>query len=148
MSVKNFVMACVLTLCACAPVDVSGALDGGDPEVSTQALRLRAGTSSACDQVHCVSTQECVEVAGHARCVLRQYGKDAGIAEPECQIDSDCRLAANYCDGCSCEAVPTVQVQLQNKGCQPVACLIDPCRGLGARCEAGHCSVGAPGEER
>jgi hypothetical protein len=56
----------------------------------------------------------------------------------ECSKDSACRLQADYCDGCECVALGPGEKLPPCKG-DVVACLVDPCRGMVARCDAGVC---------
>lgn len=65
-----------------------------------------------------------------------------GICEAEgpagaCKTDADCRLEANYCGGCGCEALGPGQ---SGVACSdPVQCFRYPCEGLSAVCVSGGC---------
>lgn len=60
----------------------------------------------------------------------------------ECRSDADCRLFSDYCEGCNCVALGTGESDPVCKG-NPVACFVDPCLNLKARCEFGSCVAGA-----
>ena len=68
-------------------------------------------------------------------------GRDATPGEPgkrACQSDADCRMQADYCTGCDCEALgPGENV----RGCagSAVSCLVDPCAGKSVLCVRGQC---------
>lgn len=72
---------------------------------------------------------QCVE----ALCVWTEPEVD------ECSSDADCRIAANYCGGCHCEALAPGEEAAPCK--DPVACLLDPCHFLVAVCDDGTCST-------
>jgi hypothetical protein len=62
----------------------------------------------------------------------------------ECQSDADCHAVADYCHG-GCDCVATSSARKAPRGglrCpDPVACLVDPCTGLTAVCDAGRCMI-------
>lgn len=57
-----------------------------------------------------------------------------------CQLDQDCRLFDDMCTGCDCRALAQGD---PNPTCptQGVQCLVQPCAGKRAACEAGQCVV-------
>jgi hypothetical protein len=56
-----------------------------------------------------------------------------------CTVDADCHLEDNYCGGCACAALTAGQ---HGPSCaNPVQCFRQPCGGLTARCDAGHCTA-------
>jgi hypothetical protein len=57
-----------------------------------------------------------------------------------CAKDADCRLFSDYCDGCACRALAAGQGDPVCKG-TIVTCLVDPCEGKQAACNAGTCAV-------
>lgn len=57
-----------------------------------------------------------------------------------CASDADCRLFSDYCTGCDCRALRTVEVDPVCEG-PGVRCFADPCGGKTAVCEQGACVV-------
>lgn len=57
----------------------------------------------------------------------------------ECQTDADCQILESYCGGCECLAARSRAGVLDCT--DPVACLVAPCQGKTAACEAGQCVV-------
>jgi hypothetical protein len=55
-----------------------------------------------------------------------------------CQKDADCRLYSSTCDGCSCLHLLVSDPDPVCNGTM-VSCFVDPCSGMVARCNAGHC---------
>jgi hypothetical protein len=65
---------------------------------------------------------------------------DLAQAGSSCSVPADCRLYSNNCDGCSCEALRTDEIDPVCNG-TPVSCFVDPCSGKSADCQAAHCVV-------
>lgn len=67
-------------------------------------------------------------------------GVDAADAShgAACQHASDCRLVSFECTGCDCLALGTADTNPVCSG-TGVQCLRDPCQGLTAACQGGHC---------
>ncbi len=62
---------------------------------------------------------------------------DANILKSPCTVASDCRTFSNYCSGCACDVLGTGNA---NPGCDAgtVSCIVDPCYGHTAACDATH----------
>lgn len=111
------------------------------PTNGADALSVKQDSASegSCPRVPCPAGRACVEADGGARCVLA--APDA--AAVACQVDSDCRLFADYCGGCACRALGHGEQHPVCKGAV-VACFADPCRNLESHCEAGRCIARPP----
>jgi hypothetical protein len=67
-------------------------------------------------------------------------GSDLAQAGASCSVPADCRLYSNDCDGCSCQALRSDEVDPVCNG-TPVSCFVDPCAGKSADCQNAHCVV-------
>jgi hypothetical protein len=56
----------------------------------------------------------------------------------ECRLDSDCRLSANYCGGCACDALTQSEAAAVCR--DPVQCLRNPCGDYRPACVSGQCT--------
>jgi hypothetical protein len=65
---------------------------------------------------------------------------EGGTVGSECVTDADCKITSNYCDGCSCTAMPT-KASLPKCTGNTVQCFSDPCRGRAAACVSGFCKA-------
>ncbi len=71
---------------------------------------------------------------------VRQDTTTACVAPPECKVDSDCQIVADYCTGCDCRALPSSD-SLDACGGPGVRCFADPCLSKRPLCAAGKCVV-------
>jgi hypothetical protein len=88
----------------------------------------------------------CVAQTGaDARPEISEQVEDLGAHNPSrratCYSDADCHVAANYCDGCECVVLGPGESLPKCTG-TPVQCFVDPCRGVEAHCDNGHCGSG------
>jgi hypothetical protein len=131
----------MLLISACYVQGPSKRANGG---AASAELKASSEEPGSCERVPCPASHECVEADGGARCALRHPAADAADGGA-CQVDSDCRLFSDYCDGCYCRALgpgerkPTCKADL-------VACFVDPCRNLESHCDSGRCVARPPGE--
>jgi eight-cysteine-cluster-containing protein len=65
-------------------------------------------------------------------------GGTGGTAGSGCDIDDDCVLYSNYCDGCTCEALLKNEREPVCTGTL-VTCFVDPCLNHIAACVNGAC---------
>src|SRR5262245_45563823 len=86
----------------------------------------RAGERECKDDADCPSEDQICE---NGSCVAE--------SQP-CTDDDDCRLFSSYCEGCFCLALGVDEPDPKCDGVE-VACLIDPCAGQQAACDAGTC---------
>lgn len=119
-----------LALAACAD---AGPVDDVEPTPSEAALRPRP--IDPCATVRCRAGFSCEVTNGKVTCVPEDTGK------VQCKRDEDCRLVANYCGGCNCLALGPGQSEPKTCDEGEVACLVFPCFGLEAVCEAGRCTT-------
>jgi len=59
---------------------------------------------------------------------------------PQCNVDRDCELQDNYCEGCACDSVP-VGTPPATCATPPVQCFRQPCGGMVPKCDAGRCTA-------
>lgn len=100
------------------------------PEPSVRDRNLPPGCHADCPP--CPKGQVCPTIACQIVC-----------APGHCAANSDCRLEANYCRGCNCEALTRSQT---GTTCPPddiVYCFADPCLNKVAACDqaTGRCVV-------
>jgi hypothetical protein len=62
----------------------------------------------------------------------------AAAAPPQCATNADCVAFSNYCNGCSCNAVPVGAGAPKCTG-RIVSCFLNPCRNATAVCQVGKC---------
>ena len=55
-----------------------------------------------------------------------------------CHKDADCRLYSSSCDGCTCLHLLVTDPDPVCTGMM-VSCFVDPCSGMHAYCNGGHC---------
>ncbi|XXX78609.1 hypothetical protein WMF30_07520 [Sorangium sp. So ce134] len=125
-------LAALLPACGAPPADDAEGADEAVLSEQTEAIVGPVKGRDACAAIRCMDGFVCEEQSGSPACVA--------APPPECQTDDDCSLVASYCGGCTCNAVPTGQVEpkcLEGE----VACLISPCLGLAASCQAGACVI-------
>lgn len=128
------VTACGLSACAATDeANPPGMDEPGSEEMSGLQQESQALKINPCALVRCRAGTQCEVQDGHAVCVP--------TPRPECSSDKECRLFSNYCDGCECTALSTVEVDPVCKG-NIVACFVDPCRGAEAQCVRGQCVLG------
>ena len=60
-----------------------------------------------------------------------------------CAADADCRLFDNYCTGCECLVLAKSEPEPKCAG-PGVECVVAPCAGKKAACQAGRCAVTVP----
>jgi hypothetical protein len=64
-----------------------------------------------------------------------------GRAASQCSGSPDCKVASDYCGGCTCVALGAGE-SLPACNTTPVTCIVDPCSGHSATCGAnGACAV-------
>lgn len=126
-------LAGLLPACGAPP---AGDLDHAEEAVLSAQADAIVGIvrgRDACAAIRCRDGFLCEEQDGRPVCV-------AVPPPPACQTDDDCSLIANYCGGCNCNAVPSGESEPKcDEG--EVACLVWPCLGLQASCQAGTCVV-------
>lgn len=68
---------------------------------------------------------------------------DAATDAPPCTVSADCRTFSDYCGGCACDVLA---VGAPDPTCDAgtVSCLVDPCQGKMATCDATHQCVLTP----
>jgi hypothetical protein len=90
-----------------------------------------------------------VDAAGCQMCACAE----AGNAPPECNVDGDCARVPADCCGCANggtdTAIPATDVAAHQAALmcppQPACPGVDVCEpGVGAHCDAGHCTLGDP----
>ncbi|WP_437725799.1 hypothetical protein [Sorangium sp. So ce861] len=126
-------LAALLPACGAPP---AGDLDLGEAAaLSEQADPILGPVKGhdACAAVRCKDGFVCEAQNGSPVCVA--------APPPECQTDDDCSLVASYCGDCTCNAVPSGEVEPKCVEGE-VACAVWPCLGLTASCRAGTCVVG------
>ncbi len=129
-------LAGLLPACGAPP---AGDLDDAEEGVLSAQADAIVGIPrgrDACAGVRCKDGFLCETQGGSPVCVA--------APPPACQSDADCSLVANYCGGCNCNAVPTGESEIASEPkCLEgeVACLVWPCLGLQASCQAGTCVV-------
>lgn len=122
---------------ACAGDVSSGPSEPGE---ASDALRAE-DRSNPCALVRCKSGFVCQVSGGIPACVPEELSpKDP--SKIECKTDADCRLHADYCEGCNCLALGPRERPPMCEG-EEVACLLWPCQGLAAVCDEGECVVDA-----
>jgi hypothetical protein len=149
---------CALLALSCIAgdgTDVGSSEQGLTAEGARCTIRGRPPVQTGCAQGEsciveaCTNSipPSCVGHCGTTRFLPPVGVPDAGISAPagECESDADCRAVADYCHGgCDCVATTARKVPAarRGRGCpDPVACLVDPCIGRTATCEAGRCIV-------
>ncbi|WP_437815462.1 hypothetical protein [Sorangium sp. So ce1078] len=126
-------LAALLPACGAPPADD---LDHAEEEYVSERADAIVGVvkgRDACAAVRCKEGFLCEEQDGSPVCV-------AVPPPPVCQTDDDCIIVENYCGGCNCNALPlgeSLPKCLEGE----VACLVSPCLGLRASCQAGACVV-------
>lgn len=115
----------VLMISACMAEDAPRA-EEGEPGAIVEGLTAR---KNPCDLVRCMDGFSCAVRAGKAVCTPN-----------ECDVDSDCRLEADYCGGCHCAALGEGETLPACKG-DEVACFVSPCLHKTPQCVAGQCVV-------
>lgn len=83
----------------------------------------------------CQPGEMCAEVC-YGTCVPDKAAPQAS----RCEADGACRVRANYCGGCRCEAVLTGAPVTPCTG-PTAACLADPCAKQKAICQQGTCAL-------
>jgi hypothetical protein len=63
------------------------------------------------------------------------------MAPVSCSSDSDCRVASDYCEQCSCKVIGKDGALPKCVGGKSVQCVMDPCRNKHAVCSAGKCAL-------
>ncbi len=73
----------------------------------------------------------------YAALLLGALACGSGGNRHPCSVASDCRTFSNYCGGCACDVLGTGDA---NPGCDAgtVSCVVDPCYGHTAACDATH----------
>ena len=71
--------------------------------------------------------------------------KGGSATSTACNTDSDCRMFSDACGICSCRPFAKTSPDPKCPGGR-MACLIDPCTGLGVFCRKGNCALGPPGD--
>lgn len=107
-------------------------MEGDDAPGTAEASLVKR---NPCDLVRCPNGTSCVVESGKPVC-----------APTECKTDADCRLEADYCGGCNCQALAQGETIPVCKG-DVVACFVWPCMGREARCVSGSCEVDGPAVE-
>ncbi|WP_437678105.1 hypothetical protein [Sorangium sp. So ce131] len=126
-------LAALLPACVGSPAEDLGQAEEGYVTEETQALGGIVKQRDACSAVRCRDGFVCEAQNGIPACV-------PAPPPPVCETDADCSLVANYCGGCNCDAVPSGEPAPKcTEG--EVACLVWPCQGLAASCQAGRCVI-------
>jgi hypothetical protein len=107
---------------------------------------LCAPMGAACIQIACVpppSPADAGPCIDFVDCVLGKVWSTTECAcvpapKSPCTTASDCRLVADYCNGCNCLSLGTGE---QTPACsgQIAMCFLDPCSTKSAACVSGHC---------
>lgn len=154
----------ITALCACSGDDAQGT-GGGGGGASAQATSTGATTSSATTVAVSSAATTSSTGGGEGGATSTTTGSggdgtggtgtggdggasgaggDGPAGEPECLVDSDCKLFDNCC---ICEGVPDGAIE---PACDMGPCLINTCKSLGlpsgteATCVAGRCIAGFP----
>lgn len=110
------------------------------------AAGLRCTTESgACERPPGCGPDDVCPAVCYGVCAQAQAATPPPAAGDACREDADCVTFSNYCGGCRCDALVR-NTKPEKCPTRPVNCLVDPCMGKGARCQAGQCVVGAPEE--
>ncbi len=140
---------------AVAPVRQASSIPASEPQPSADPEATAGGSCVATSE--CSSGQVCTTESGACEpppgckpgdmCATVCYGTCVVAAEPpskdatvECGGNDDCRLHANYCDTCRCDALRADAEAPTCSGAK-VDCFVDPCRGKVARCVNSACTT-------
>lgn len=104
-------------------------VDGTTDQTATGSEELRKW--DPCMAVRCAAGTHCVSKGQTAACVANAQ---------TCKADADCRLFANYCDGCGCQALSSSNPDPFCSG-TTVACFAYPCMNKTAVCQGGTCKL-------
>jgi hypothetical protein len=123
--------------------DAVAPTDAAPPDAPTPADAAAETSTMNCAVVGCAPPPPCGQ-ACTAPCGCCFGPCDDAGAHPTadggatCAHASDCRVLSDFCGGCNCLALGTSD---PNPTCPtpPVSCLRDPCDGLAAACDNGHC---------
>ena len=165
--------ACRPEDCKSAPVPAIGCADGTAPTFTCNRLPSgacgwtnpmcpggrdagagpdRPAGGGACGSVTCGAGTVCCNAScgictppGQA-CIQIACLPDGGGGTPTpgaCRTNDECRLFDDYCTGCDCRALAKGDPDPKCSG-PGVRCILPPCQGKAARCEAGKCVVVNP----
>jgi len=139
MKESRFAFCCCSAFAIALAAVASPRMANADPVFCSSSADCAASEFCTTEEGACYPPRGCCDLSCPDVC----YGN---CVTKVCEVDTDCRAAADYCTGCDCRAF-NLQDAAPICTCSGVQCFRNPCDGIEAFCDNGRCALG-PGWSR